>query len=807
MTYFKRPLLPLLVAYVAGLALGKWSGAVYWGVGAFLAATAISAWRRDTTLLVMAAVFCGGLVVGGLLRREDEEARHLMQRLSPPIAAKMVGRVVALDISDGETPWFVVGHAYTVTEAGTFALPGKILVTVSTANAAQERQIPAIGEIVEVTGALDTPRTHVNFFGFDYRDSLARKGIYASLQGSHWEILEAVPSSQWLSQALMTLRRCAAESLQRFLPPDEARWATSMVFNDRRQLTPTEQSQLRDANLMHLFAVSGLHVGALAAAALLVLRALRVSWLYSWSFVAVLAWVYTALTGFVPSAQRATAMVTAYAASRWARREIDPVSALAAGCFGLLLWNPRLHNDVAFLLSVTGVLGIVTFFPLLRSIFPDPEFFSKWPFYFQKFLSLVTDGFRVTLGVSLLILPLQLYFFNQVNLLSPLGNVFCAMLAVPIVGSALAIVGVGVFSAPLAVLLGAATAFLLNVLMTITDVIANQDWAILRVPRLSPAAVFGYYAVLFSGYYIVRRDTPEFVPKARAQLLIRASLACLILVVATAWQRSDRRLKIWFFDVGQGSSALVQLPTGQSFLIDCGNRIPNMARLVVIPQLRALGCWPLDDVLITHEDSDHAGSLPKLLEEWKVSTLVFGRDVVAPERYLMSASSLKVFPRIERICAGYRVLIDRELELAILNPDCETSPTLASNNDRSVVVRLQYKNFAVLFTGDCEHGAEGFMLNQGIKRCDVLLVGHHGSASSTGEAFLEAVDPQVAIISCGRRNRYGHPAPAVIQRLMERHVVIYRTDRHGAICVATDGDHFEMRTAASARGSRNFPLE
>lgn len=806
MTYFKRPIIPLLCAYGIGLSTGRYFPLLPLLAGVSAIACIWSMYRRDLTPTMLGFVMLFGCATSRNLVHEYAQASKILRSLAPPVSATVRGTVSSVDPGDDRKNRFVLRDAVVLTEMGTAVFPGGVLVTLTAHGEELTTKPPAVGQRIEVSGSLDEPQGFKNFFVPDYKERLARQRIYASIRTSSWTALSRSGLVGAIWEGLIQVRRYALEALAETLPPDESRWVGSLLFNDRRLLLPHEIRLLRDSNTFHLFAVSGLHVGALSALVLLVARALRLSWRLSWAITVAVAWAYVGMTGFVPSALRAGTMLTAYGASTWFRREIDPVSALALACFFLLLIQPTLIYQTGFILSAVGVLGIVAFYPLMKEVFPLPHG-TRVSGWVSPVEHLLADGVRVTIAVSFLVVPLQFYYFHQVNMLSPIGNVLGAFLAGPVVVGSLFAIGASLFSLPLANILGAATALLARGLMAVIEIIGDQNWAIVRIPQFPHVAVFGYYVILFSGYYFVRRDSPEFIPKARARLTLHCLGAFLVLLVAAAWHKADRRLKIWFLDVGQGDSALVQLPTGQSILVDAGNSLPDVGRMVVIPHLQALGCYPLDYLVVTHLDSDHSGGVPAILEEWQIGTLVVGNNITALDHLMTNSGSPKTFPRVVRVCAGYKTLVSRALEMEVLNPDCSTTAGLASENDDSLVFSVKYKGFSVLMTGDAEKGAESAMLRLGISRCDVLKVAHHGSASSTSDEFLHMTSPQIAVISCERKNRYGHPSPLVLERLSKHGATVYRTDRHGAVLIQTNGRQIEVQTAGGEIIPHYFGLE
>ena len=761
-------------------------------------ASAWAWWKKDSTILFLLAAFALGGLAGSASVRSQSQAQEALHRMGAPVFVTMVGKISAVDEGgDSDLPRFTVSSPVIRFNDNMVEFPGRILVTMQPTNNRENSSLPSRGALVSVGGVLQPPRSFHNFFGVDFQQRLARQRIYAVCKATSCAV---VRHSDWplvsrLEETLISLRNTAASVLTSFLPPDEARWTISLLFNDRRVLTAEETTSLRNSNMFHLFAVSGLHVGALAGIVLMIFRTLRFSWRAAWLCACIIVWFYVTAIGFVPSAVRAATMLTAYGASYWFRREVDSLNALSLGCFAILLWEPLYLWEPGFLLSAGGVLGIVVFFPLLKVLFPDRKTDIHENGRGARFIVLFNDALRVSLAVCLILLPLQLYYFQQVNVLALIANGAATALCGPIVAAGITTVAAGTIMPQLGIIAGSATAALMDLLMVIVHVTAAQDWAIVRIPQPPLWSVLVYYIFLATGYYVVQKDSPEFVPKARARLVLHFMAALLPIVLATGWKYADPNVRIWFFDVGQGDSILVQLPGNQSVLVDTGSGIPNIARLVLEPQLRALGCYPLDYLLLTHEDSDHTGSAPYLLEDMPVKTVVVSPYFDVEKKLFIRNTYSRRKPTVVRVASGYQKSLGRELEVEILNPDRETSGTVLSENDRSVVLLLRYKRFTCLLTGDAESATESSILARGITNCDVLKVGHHGSASSSSEAFLKALSPSVAVISCGAGNSFGHPHPAVMQRLSSLGVTVYRTDLHGAIAIRTDGSKFTVLQA------------
>lgn len=294
--------------------------------------------------------------------------------------------------------------------------------------------------------------------------------------------------------------------------------------------------------------------------------------------------------------------------------------------------------------------------------------------------------------------------------------------------------------------------------------------------------------------------------------MVRVALAGLLLcaaVIAThpfGPQFTAGALEVTALDVGQGDSILVVSPRGKTMLIDGGGAFggfrqqehyagPDPGEDAVSPYLWSRGFQRLDVVALTHAHQDHMGGLTAILENFRVGSFWIGREVAARGQ-----------AALEEVARHHNIPIAHEIRGVsfdwdgvhgdVLWPEIdpgEAAPT-AKNND-SIVVRLAYGKRAILLPGDAEKQVEGQILAESpgdVLRADVLKVGHHGSKNSTTPEFLGRVRPQVALISSGEDNPYGHPSPELLERLIETGVRILRTDQNGAIHVLTDGSSLDV---------------
>lgn len=265
------------------------------------------------------------------------------------------------------------------------------------------------------------------------------------------------------------------------------------------------------------------------------------------------------------------------------------------------------------------------------------------------------------------------------------------------------------------------------------------------------------------------------------------------------------QLTVAVLDVGQGQSVAVITPDGRAMLIDAGRSGDRMEE-TVIPYLHAHGVEELDYIVISHPDQDHIGGFPRLLENMPVRALV---DPVIPNTNQTYAQLLEMALElgVEGIQArrGDTLDLGQTVEIDVLWPTAEYIAQSGEDerNDNSIVLKIQYGDVSILIPGDAEAGAEVQLIEldeDDALQSDILVVGHHGSNTSSTAEFLDAVDPTVAVISAGFENQYGHPHDEVMQRLRFRGITVYRTDLEGTIEILSDGETFQVTPLGTAVG-------
>lgn len=647
------------------------------------------------------------------------------------------------------------------------------------------------GNEITFEGRLTTPGGARNPGGFDYDLYLAQKGAGASVFSYPHTISagERTGGSFFVRLGLF-IKKKIIYVIDKSLPRQQAGLMNGMLIGYRGGLSDEMQKAFSDAGLLHIMAVSGANVAFLAAPLAFLLKLMRIRKRAANLIIIGFLNLFACVTGFEPSVQRAVCMACILLMSAVLYREPDVYSTIAVSCIIILLISPYMLFNIGFQLSYAATLGIVM---LYRNI-------SKA--ICCRFIPKKTaDVIAATLAAQTGVFPITLLHFNKVSVISLIPNILTAPLLgiITVLGALMAILGQ--LSLKLSVLLGYANNIFLSIVLYITKWSASLPFASVRMVTPPLAAVVVYYLVVLYLLWYAPMKGIRLKPKQISMVLVLTAAVFLMYVIRPA------RLEMVFLDVGQGDSIFIRTGSGRTVLVDGGGSnnpavVSGVGELTVVPFLLDSGVAGLDAVIATHAHSDHIQGLLDVLRTLSVRRLFIpSLDDETCFAELLEAAAEKGIP-VTRCSSGMVINLDRHTTVYVLNPEAMCRADRDSLNDTSLVLRLCYKNTSVLLMGDAEKPAEERMLNSAFAQwldADVIKIGHHGSNTSTSEAFIEMVSPAAAVISAGRNN-FGHPSEEVLGLLEDKGIEYFRTDESGAVVLQSDGARIRIRgTVSTAR--------
>jgi competence protein ComEC len=691
------------------------------------------------------------------------------------------------------------------------------------------------GERIELDARVRKPHNYGNPGAFDYARYLARKEIYWTASGAA-NTLHVLPGrcGSLFQKAIMDLRQSALNRMASLYHGDlyQTGMMQALLIGQNYQLQRVWTEVYRSTGTFHVIVISGTHLAILAAFFLFLLRVCFVPESMALAATVLMCWLYTLVTGFQAPGVRSSAGLTLFVICGYFYRRRRALNLLAAVASGFLVLDPEQLFDASFQLTFLAVAFLGAFAapliratsgPLARGLADLQEtghdvYVAPKVAQFRVEMRLLAETVRLltrlparlaTLAVTL---PARtLFFFFDITVTSAIAQFGLALpmvvyfhrvgfsglsanaLVVPLMGVALPVGFAAVLTGW--AWIAAAAAWLLRISQGIVawHAAIEPNW---RIP--TPPV---WLAVALSAATVATALT-------RRQWRVLAIAATAVLLALLIWHPFPPdgyrgELELTAIDVGQGDSLLVGFPDGKRMIVD-GGGIPafghqtrsqlDIGEDVVAPYLWTRSIRTVDVIALSHAHEDHIGGLPALVEDFHPKEIWTGATPASPTWNLVCEKAAKIGAKIVPLQEGRQLAFGGAL-IDVLAPPADYVPADTPKNNDSLVLRLRYGRHAFLLSGDVERPIERRMLEDNeLSRTDVLKVAHHGSKTSSTEPFLDAVQPQFAIISVGTENSYGHPNREVIDRLHDHHAAVFRTDQDGLISIRSDGRRLWLNT-------------
>ena len=509
---------------------------------------------------------------------------------------------------------------------------------------------------------------------------------------------------------------------------------------------------------------------------------------------------FMALTGFTASVVRASIMGILILTSGLVHRKSDTINNLGISSLIILICNPYTIIDAGFWLSFAGTMGII----LLEE--PINSYFQKFKICKIKPISWIINSFTITFAANIIIIPIMAYMFSTFSMTFWISNILAAPVMEFVTIYGFLMYFISIFLLPLAKFLGIILNFSLNSLIKIAEItsLIPGSSIYIKTPYLLECII--YYLILFLIFNWKRikekLENNKILEKIKKNSYKYISIILIFIILTnTISNKIFQEIKIYFVDVGQGDSTLIQTIEGKNILIDGGGSefgSFDVGESILLPYLLDRRITTIDYLMISHFDSDHIGGVFAILENLKVKNIIISKQGETSE-------NLKKFYEITNnkgirtiiVKKGDIVEIDKYSHFEILFPEDNLIEDNILNNN-SIVARFNSLDFSILFTGDIEEIAEKRLceLYSGTDKLEafVLKVAHHGSKTSSTEEFLELVKPKIALIGVGKNNNFGHPNIDVIERLENMGSKIYRTDNCGEIIIRINREKLQIHT-------------
>ncbi|MGL4606526.1 MAG: DNA internalization-related competence protein ComEC/Rec2 [Eubacteriaceae bacterium] len=648
----------------------------------------------------------------------------------------------------------------------------------------EENQRLSPGDVVRMKGNIKELSDQRNPGGFNerlYHQSKGVSGLFYEDVGS----LEKIGEEKSFFYVILSLKLYLENKSEAYLTQEVNELLKGTILGEKG-IDPNIRTDFKKAGVSHVLSVSGLHVGYLFLFLSLILTVLKIHKKLWIIFLLPILLIYCGLVGFSSSVVRASLMLLSLVIGKGWHKEKDDLSNLClSGIIILLIWPLQVFQP-GFQLSFAAVLGIILFYePLMfqyKKIVYKKKMHERIP---NKFLQGIILSFGVMIGTT----PVLLAHFNSMTLITFFSNV----IIVPLIGFFL-FFGF-IFFLIKGPLIGI-TVFLLNFLGKLIFISLDgintfsENLGFLVINRgsfsLPEFLLFVFAGFTISGYFYLKKKEIKF------SLFCLGILLTFLLILPTF---TEKDLLVTILDVGQGDAILIETPNGTNYLIDGGGyyleRETEISERILKPALYSKNIRRLDGVFLTHNHVDHVQGIEELIKNgFQIDHLFM--SIKTNNIELMNQDMVETI----LLKKGSVIQGKDGVKLEVLNPEGEIKMIDESQqNNTSLVIRLTYKEVKILFCGDIESESERKLLKEAsLGKHQIIKIPHHGSNTSTTEAFLKEVNPDLALISVGKNNTFGHPRKEVIERINNLGTQILRTDKNGAIEIKSNGKRLAYKT-------------
>ena len=662
------------------------------------------------------------------------------------------------------------------------------------------------GDIIYGKGNFSIPDYKRNYGGFDYNKYLKQFKIFGIIQ---IEECQKISKQKDFNCILENIRYKFLIKIDDLYDSKTAEFLKSLLFGKTDGLTENIKESFRDSSLSHVLAISGMHVTYVIIGINFILSKLIKYKKIRNNILICCIIFFSFVTGNSVSGVRACIMaVMTMLANNFERKNNFYISLIYSFLI-IILYNPYNIYNIGLWLSYMGTLGIVCYSTFFKKyINRKIKLKKREVFFIEKIKNYLIENLVVTCSAQILIFPIMMCVFNTISISFFISNILVSFFIGPLLILGYLSVLLSFIKFPFLKLIISITEFFIVIVVKISEICSKLPFSKIYVTTPSIIVVFLYYAILMFLLYFSYKNRLYFIKiiisksflknelikmKIKISFIKKYIYICFIIlfiIFAVKYLKSYLTFQINFIDVGQGDCTYIKTFSGKNIIIDGGEGNTGQydyGEKVVLPYLLDRKVKKIDYMIISHADSDHIGGLFAIVKNIKIDKILIGIQPQISEQYveLLDIANEKNIEVVE-LKAGNRLNVEKNVFLDVLWP--KENEFIEENvlNNNSLVFKISYKNFSILFTGDIEEVAEKEILNLykenlNILNATILKVAHHGSKTSTYEGFLENINPKISLIGVGKNNKFEHPNKSVINKLNSKKSKIYRTDINGEI--------------------------
>ena len=637
-----------------------------------------------------------------------------------------------------------------------------------------------IGDSIFVKGTILKGRGIRNPGEFDYNKYLNDNGITAILNIYKINEVKVINNSNnFVSNNIFDLRKSIDNQLRKISSKETYALLRGLILADRSQINYLTRESFVKSGVIHVLAVSGLHVGFIALIFIFLFGRFNPVAKYLLTILGLL--LFLVITGSPTSVTRAVIMAIFLIVGFLSTRNYNSINSLCLAALTILLINPSQLFSPGFQLSFSAVMSILLIYPILKNLVPN-----KWNNAFTNLL-------LISLAAQIGTLPFTIYYFHKISIIGILANLFVIPLISIILGTGIITLVISYISLWFASIFSYANKLFVYLLNESVNILSNFSFSYLEIHNYSLYDSIIYLTLIIGIITIIKfSNNNRFVISSVILLIINS-------VLYSSFDNKsflkENLLNIYFIDVGQGDAFIIKFPNSKIALIDTGNKTKyfDNGERIIDPILKRFNIDKIDYAFLSHIDSDHYGGFKYLVKNYKINK--FYKPPLIEESVKDSLFELSLMKNnINKIYFKESSLVIGNCKIYVLQDDEKLLNSNLNVNDKSGILKLVYGNTSFLFTGDAGVSREYMLKNRYDKflESDLLKLGHHGSKTSTSTKFLNLVNPKYAVAQAGIENKFNHPSKEIVNRIKSKRIPLYRTDELGGLLIQSNGENIKF---------------